>query len=320
MIPTGVVTLLAAISKLRVPEKLLLGFLCYLTLRAALFPLDGRQLIAVIVLNGLAAAVILVTSHCGQSGGSRFLTTLRDWIPSVLILVAYRESGLFFAPDPSNRLDYFFIRYDDVILKKSLILRILHSGSPWIQHYLELSYFLCYPIVPLGLASLYLIRKGSPPGVSPAQSEPGPEPAPGYGAAPGFHAPAVEHFWTAVLLASFTCYLLFPFFPLAPPRELFNDVPGPRVAPLLRMMNHWILGKYAVGASLFPSAHVAATAALALVVRRYLPRLGWVFIVVALSIAVATVYGRYHYAVDAAAGAVVGIAAYFVSCRLVKSN
>ncbi len=318
MIRAGVAHLLAALSKLRVPEKFFLGFLSYLTIRAVLYPLDGRQLVAVLVLNGLAAGVILVSSRNGQQGRSPFLATLRDWIPSVLILVAYRESGLLFTPDPSHRLDYVFIRYDDAILKNPLTLRILHSGAPWIQHYLELSYFLCYPIVPLGFASLYLIRNGGAPSIPPPQSEAASVAAPEDVASTRSHGRAVEHFWTAVLLASFTCYLIFPLFPLAPPRELFNDLPGPRVAPLLRMMNHWILGKYAVGASLFPSAHVAATTALALVIRRYLPHLGWLFVVIAVSIALATVYGRYHYALDAAAGALVGIAAYFVSRRMVK--
>jgi membrane-associated phospholipid phosphatase len=56
--------------------------------------------------------------------------------------------------------------------------------------------------------------------------------------------------------------------------------------------------------SVFPSGHVAAVTATALTVRQRLPRLGVVFIVAALSIA--TVYGRYHYAADALAGAVIG--------------
>jgi membrane-associated phospholipid phosphatase len=195
-----------------------------------------------------------------------------------------------------------FIRFDDIILKNAWVIQALEFGAPWLQRYLEFSYFLCYPIVPLGLASLYLVRRKPMPGSATGRP----------------YGPAMEHFWTAVLLASFTCYLLFPLFPLAPPRELFDDVPGPRVAPLLRGMNHWLLGKYAVGASLFPSAHVAATTAMALTIRRYLPRFGWLFVTVAASIALATVYGRYHYAADALAGTLVGIGAYAVSNRFTR--
>ena len=301
---------ISVLSNLRVPEKLLLGFLIYLTLAAFLFPLDGRARLAVVALNALAGSVIVTLSPpvAGDPARSRFLSVVRDWIPSILILVAYRESGLFFTPDPTHRFDYLFIRLDALILKNPRAIHALESSAPWRQHYLEFSYFLCYPIVPLGLASLYLVQQRpllAAPATTPHQDS-------------RSYGPAMEHFWTAVLLASFTCYLLFPLVPLAPPRELFNDVPGPRVAPLLRGMNHWLLGKYAVGASLFPSAHVAATTAMALVIHRYLPRFGWLFVVVAVSIALATVYGRYHYAADALAGAVVGVIAFRVSKRFLQ--
>lgn len=296
-----------ALSKLNTPEKILLGFFTYLTAGACVYSLDGRQRLVAVLVNCLIALVLLLV---GRAGEKRFLAALRPWMPVFFILVAYRESGLFYTPDPSHRLDYIFIRFDNAILRNRGLLRTLDWGAPWIQYYLELSYLLCYPIVPLGVACLCLFKIGGGGADGPeiiSTSE---------GARSGARALAIEHFWTAVLLASFTCYFLFPFFPLAPPRELFNDVPGPRVAPLLRAMNHWLLGKYAVGASLFPSAHVAATSAAALAIRRYLPRLGWFFVVVAVSIAVATVYGRYHYALDAVAGGVVGIGAYWVSCRL----
>jgi membrane-associated phospholipid phosphatase len=303
---------LIVLSKLNTPEKLLLGYFAYLAAGIFLVPLDGRQRLVVMVVNGLIAAVLLLVGHCGHAGRRGMLTTLRPWIPVFFILVAYRESGLLLTPDPSHRLDYVFIRFDDVILRNQGVLRTLDWGAPWIQYYLELSYLLCYPIVPLGLATLYMVKDKT------ARRE-----GPGNdlntdGTSSPLGAIAREHFWTAVLLASLTCYFLFPFFPLAPPRELFNDVPGPRVAPLLRAMNHWLLGKYSVGASLFPSAHVAATTAAALTVHRYLPRLGWVFVAVAVSIALATVYGRYHYALDAIAGGFVGVSAFWVSCRLPK--
>lgn len=305
------------LSALRIQERLLVAFLTYLAVAALIFPLDLRLRLVVIPLNLLAAAVLVLLSREGAEERSRFLVQVRDWIPCVLILVAYRESGLFFIPDPTHRLDAVFIRLDDAILRHPAVVQWLEWGAPWLQRYLEFSYFLCYPIVPLGLGSLYLVRERATdvaPGFLPAIR-------PLAGASrDGLRRAAIDHFWTAVLLASFTCYLLFPLFPLAPPRELFNDVPGPHVAPLVRGMNRWLLGRYAVGASLFPSAHVAATTALALAVRRYLPRWGWIFVAVAASIALATVYGRYHYAADAVAGVLVGVAAYLLSGRLLRSG
>jgi membrane-associated phospholipid phosphatase len=124
---------------------------------------------------------------------------------------------------------------------------------------------------------------------------------------------AIDGFWAAVLLATLFCYAVYPFFPLTPPRVLFADVPGPHVEPLLRKWNFWLLDHYSVQACIFPSGHVAAVTAVALAVRQHAPRAGAVFLFLAGSIAVATVYGRYHYAADAIAGALVAVAAYCAS-------
>ncbi len=62
-----------------------------------------------------------------------------------------------------------------------------------------------------------------------------------------------------------------------------------------------------------PQQHVAAVTAVALAVRKQAPRLGALFLCLAASVALATVYDRYHYAADAIAGALVGVAAYVTS-------
>ena len=120
----------------------------------------------------------------------------------------------------------------------------------------------------------------------------------------------MDNFWATVLLATLFCYAVYPFFPLTPPRLLFGDVPGPHVDPLLRKLNFWLLDHYSVQACIFPSGHVAAVTAVALAVRKHAPRLGALFMFLAVSVALATVYGRYHYSADAVAGMVVGVAAY----------
>jgi membrane-associated phospholipid phosphatase len=172
---------------------------------------------------------------------------------------------------------------------------------------LELSYLLCYPLVPQGLGVLYLAR--------PLVATPSAHRGLAAVRVNGFGA-VVDQFWTTVLLAALSCYVIYPFFPLTPPRVLFHDLPGPAVEPLLRKINFWILDRYSVQACIFPSGHVAAVTATALAVRAYLPRLGVVFLTAATSIAIATVYGRYHYTADAMAGALVAIAAFWTSRRI----
>ncbi len=285
---------------LRVAEKLILGFFAYAVIASIVFPVSLRERLAVMGLNVGASVVVFLLSNFGKDPRSGVIATARDWFPAVVILLSYRESGLFFVPDPSHRLDYLFIRWDSVLLKNLWVLRLLSFFSPWLQRYLEFCYFLCYPLVPLGLGGLYLApgRQGSVRGCESDEESQG---------------RTIDRFWTSVLLALFCCYILFPLFPSTPPRLLFRDLPGPRVRPLFRIMNFWILGQYGIQASVFPSGHVAAVTATALSVRAYLPRLGVIFLIMALSIAAATVFERYHYAADAVAGALIGLAAFQIS-------
>ena len=285
------------------PAVLFYGYFTYITVEILLFPLSLRERALVVVLNLLACATLLMLERNAASHRSRFLAVVRDWLPCILILVAYREAGLLFVPAPSHRLDSVFIRWDEMILGNSWVTSVLAVGFPWLQRYLEFAYFLCYPVVPLGVATLYLTRQGNRAGTDGDATQ---------GSAVRYSSP-VGHYWTAVLMAALTCYVLFPLFPLTPPRELFHDLPGPGGASGLRGLNHWLLNRYAVGASLFPSGHVASATAAALAIRRYAPRAGLVFLLVAASITVATVYGRYHYAADALAGAAVGLLAFIAA-------
>ncbi len=284
---------------LRLSEKLVLGFFAYAVIASVVYPLSSRERLAVFALNLASSAVVLSLSRLASGGKSGFLSLARDWFPCVLILLAYRESGLFFIPDPTHRLDYLFASWDSRLLKSPLVLGALAWGSPWIQRYLEFCYFLCYPLVPLGLGTLYLARH-----------------FPSRAGGREIRSNAVDQFWVAVLLALFCCFILFPLFPSTPPRSFFHDFPGPALHPVFRKMNFWILGQYGIQSSVFPSGHVAAVTSTALTVRRLVPRAGGWFLIAAASIVVATVYGRYHYAADAAAGAIIGVTTSLISNRI----
>jgi membrane-associated phospholipid phosphatase len=297
------------VSSLRVSETVILGYLSYAVIASLVFPLPFREWVLAIGLNLLAGGLLLLIGIVAEH--SELVSIIRNWLPAVLILVAYRESGLFFVPDPVHHLDYVFVKLDRILLQNSPARSLFSFSAPWLQRYLEFSYMLCYPLVPLGLAALYLV-----PTVS-AGRERWRSTIPEDRRESLRQAERViDRFWTTVLLATLTCYVLYPLFPLTPPRLLFNDVSGPTVAPLLRHLNFWILDQYSVQACIFPSGHVAAVTATALAVRKHLSRIGFLFIVAAASVGLATVYGRYHYALDAFAGVVVGIGAYQIACRL----
>jgi len=294
--------ILALGGSLRVAERVVLGFFTFATIASVIVPLSLHQRLLLLGLNLVTGALIIMAAKISKP--SRLVQTIRDWSPAVLILVAYRESGLFFKPDPTHHLDYLLVRWDWMLLHNQFAQALFSISAPWLQRYLELAYLLCYPLVPLGFAALVFAPSVGEPSRLPRERE------------ALLYRFAIDRFWTTVLLATLTCYALYPFFPLTPPRAFFHDLPGPAVEPLLRKANFWILDRYSVQACIFPSGHVAAVTAVALVIRSYLPRLGVLFMAAGLSVALATVYGRYHYAADAVAGALVGLAAFLVSRRI----
>ena len=340
---------------LRFTEKTLLAFFGAVLLASFTLSLPLTTLAALAVLNAMVGCLIVALSKDDLGERSPLALAIRDWLPALLILLAYRESGLFIKLDPAHRLDHLLIRWDQTMLHGRWVEGLLHSCAPWLQRYLEICYLFCYPMVPLGFAALYfsrpsmaaqrerrrLLKNQSFRGVQRALDEKsrksltsrarflaspftgrsrallGRTASAGAGGSLRHESRRVEAmfdmFWTAVLLATLFCYTVYPLFPLTPPRVLFNDIPGPPVAPLLRHMNVWVLNRLSVQVCLFPSGHAAAVTATALAVRAYRPRLGILFCVVALSVAAATVYGRYHYSADALAGVLVGVVAFAVS-------
>jgi membrane-associated phospholipid phosphatase len=112
--------------------------------------------------------------------------------------------------------------------------------------------------------------------------------------------------WDRTLLA----YALFPYFPSDPPRVAFSGSDMPHVSTVLRELNLWLVRDYGIHSSVFPSAHVSSAFSAAWALLAHLPerrRIGRGMLVYALSVALATVYGRYHYAADVVAGMAVSL-------------
>ena len=81
---------------------------------------------------------------------------------------------------------------------------------------------------------------------------------------------------------------------------------------LFRRLNLLTLRHASIQVNTIPGAHTAGSLAIALVVTDVQPLAGAVCLVIALSITVASVVGRYHYAADAGLGLVLGFAAWLL--------
>jgi membrane-associated phospholipid phosphatase len=97
-------------------------------------------------------------------------------------------------------------------------------------------------------------------------------------------------------------------------------MPPPPSTRFFRRLNLAVLNEYAITASVFPSGHTACAFSAAFGLWHTLPErraYARALLVLATLIALATIYGRYHYAVDTAAGLALALlaAAYPLTWR-----
>jgi membrane-associated phospholipid phosphatase len=201
----------------------------------------------------------------------------RDWTPLGLLLLAYREMDWFAVTHQVHSLESQWVHWDKLLLQSGGRAVIEFLG-PVIPATLELAYALTYALPPFALAVLYVCRRRD----------------------------LADRFLQIVLVSVLVCYAQFPFWPSDPPRVLFAGQDLPTYVTVFRRFNLWLLGTYGIHTSVFPSAHVAASLSTALAMRSVLParrRIYQALFVMAALVALATVYGRYHYTADAAVGA-----------------
>ena len=126
------------------------------------------------------------------------------------------------------------------------------------------------------------------------------------------HASVADRFWTLVLLGELGSFGMLPWIQTRPPRTLETDSAIDRRPLLLRRLNRFMVRTTSIQVNTFPSGHVAGSLATAIAVSEVLPSLTpWMF-GAAIVIAVATVIGRYHYAADAVAGAVLTLVVWAI--------
>lgn len=100
-------------------------------------------------------------------------------------------------------------------------------------------------------------------------------------------------------LSSYLCQMLFP---VMGPRPLFPPLPDNLHGPCWWLC-HYLSGQGAAAAAAFPSGHVTVAVAVTLAAWRWDRTAAKGFWPICLGLCLGTVYGRFHYAVDALAGA-----------------
>ncbi len=200
----------------------------------------------------------------------------RDWLPYPLILLAYRSVGWMAAPHESRTFEQAMVLWDRKLLDEWMLRAAIEGSGSFVPGVLELAYLLVYGM-PAYMVGVFWFEQARE---------------------------RMDAAWVVVLLATLGAYALYPFVPSDPPRTVFPDSDLP-VMTSLRKLNLAIVGNYGIHTSVFPSGHAAAAFGSAFAVMLLLPERpgpGRALLLLAILIALATIYGRYHYAVDTLAG------------------
>jgi membrane-associated phospholipid phosphatase len=258
---------------IRPSDWVVLAFLVYTQALAGALPaIQGR----VAVWN---SAIVLAYAFLlyGHSIKPTFAFSLaRDLFPLAVVLFAYREMGWFAQPHTGAMLESRWIVWDRLLLRGGGKAAVEVFG-PVLPSILEIAYSLVYTLAPFSIAFLYLSGRRD----------------------------RVNQFLFVFVLGVLLCYAQFPFWPSEPPRVVFFGQDSPSYDTIFRRFNLWMLGNYGIHTSVFPSAHVAGAFAAAFGMRQAAPKARGVtrfLFVIAILIAAATFYGRYHYATDVTAG------------------
>lgn len=142
------------------------------------------------------------------------------------------------------------------------------------------------------------------------------------------------HYLSVICFVFYVCYALYILLPVVGPRVFMHDVPGYQLPPKLDAlvptaaypaavqsgpffkMMAFIYRIFEAPGAAFPSSHVAIALCTVYFSFRYLQPIRYPHLVVAVLLCLATVYCRYHYAVDVLAGVATAVVLVPVANRL----
>jgi len=242
------------------------------------------------------AAIVLIhwlIRFQARHAANRVLDFLRHFYPVPLYVGFYRETGELHLMFTRNYLDPAFIRLDGKIFGAQPSLTFMQSLPYWSVSEIFYAAYFSYYLMIVGVGVALFVRKRS----------------------------QFFHYVSVLSFVFYVCFLVYIFTPVMGPRifhRVINDYTlPPEVQPavipefpaavqagLFFQIMAWVYDTFEAPGAAFPSSHVAVAITTLFFSFCYLPRIRWPHLVVVVLLCLSTVYCRYHYAVDVAAGIV----------------
>jgi membrane-associated phospholipid phosphatase len=226
-----------------------------------------------------------------KSGIFRFV---RTFYPTFGLSFAWSELNVLVRMIiPSFWANDFLLNLDLALFGVHPTVWVQNIFTPWLTELMNFFYAVYYLFIPLGAVTLYLRGRKK----------------------------ETLDFLFLVCFTYSIGFFLFLFFPALGPWMLINDLHT--VQPeggIFLHLNQFIQSKGSIRGGCFPSSHVAAATVMALASLRYQKVIGMILLPLAFCVAVATVYCRYHHAVDAISGILLGTILYFVGKAILDAR
>ncbi len=264
-------------STLRAVDRLLLGYLAFVSLAAMVRP-EGTARSWLLLSNGLTALLILLVARARLG---RFGRGLREVYPILLLTSLYGALDILNGGATVPVYDALVQRWEAAFFGGQPSRDWWRAApSPLWSTVLHGAYFTYYAIV-LVPAVLLLVHG---------------------------RLVALRNFVLPLMATFVFCYVWFVLFPVAGPYYEFPRPSGAFVEnPAARLVYAVLSAGSSYGAA-FPSSHVAASVAATIAAWRVSRALGLALVIPTALLTVGVVYCQMHYAVDAVAGLLVGAA------------
>jgi membrane-associated phospholipid phosphatase len=228
--------------------------------------------------GNLAIVLFLLVLHRAPARiENRFVAWARRILPLLFIPLLYAEArdlnDMFFA---SRYFDETLLGLERALFHGQVLPLVLHQRMPYLllSEYLHFAYLSYYIIIPTPLVAFAL----------------------------GGRWREVEEYLSALLLVFVACQLVFIGFPVAGPFHHFPEPDPTSMGRFFPPLVHSILHSGSSVGTAFPSSHCAVAAICWITVLRARSRAGWFLAALVPALTVGTVYGGFHYGVDAIAG------------------
>jgi len=230
-------------------------------------------------LAGRLVAVVAILRLVPHRPRNRGLALVRDWYPIAAFLPLYSELSVLTRLLTTEHYDTLIVTWEAALLggQPSQSWRVIFP-SRLLSEYLHFSYFYYY-FVPTTLC-LWLYARGERARFSRAL--------------------------TAILGVFLACCLIYLIFPVVGPYHHFGHPAAESWGGFFAPLVHRIVeGGSSLGTA-FPSSHTAVSVCAWLAAWRLCRPAFWVLTAIVPALALATIYGGFHYALDTLAGAALG--------------